>query len=63
MRKIKRYAMIGVATVGGGALLGNVFISVEKTINFFSFFIFFQQTHIFFEFSMWQNIRMNRYRV
>ena len=29
--------MIGVATVGGGALLGNVFISVEKkNINFFS---------------------------
>ena len=55
--------MIGVATVGGGALLGNVFISVEKNHQFFSFFSFFQHTHIFFEFSMWQNMRMNRYRV
>ena len=34
MRKIKRYAMIGVATVGGGALLGSVFISIKYTIKF-----------------------------
>ena len=47
MRKIKRYAMIGVATVGGGALLGNVFISVEKKHQFFSFFSFFQHTHTY----------------
>ena len=38
--------MIGVATVGGGALLGNVFISVEKTINFFHSLVFFN-THIY----------------
>ena len=35
MRKIKRYAMIGVATVGGGALLGNVlFLLIYHQIFF-----------------------------